>query len=123
MKLPRQRALPACKFDTMISPIMRRYVGMNHHFVTGSLSVVAAAFMLLGCGAEGTVEVGVSAEALTTTPAPSGQAPKHLDVTVTDVSVHVVATAGPKQGNTGAQSAPEGDSSGWSTIITGSHRL
>jgi hypothetical protein len=83
------------------------------------------AMTLAGCGSnggEGSVEVGITAQALQATTPSSGSSgattQRHLVITVTEVTVHVAATGADEGGD---ESAPGKDpsGSGWLTLFSG----
>ena len=86
---------------------------------------IVFALTLTGCGSsggEGSVEVGITAQALQTVAPPSGgsdaASQRHLVLSVTEVNVHVAATGGDRAND---ESAPGEDpgGSGWITVFRG----
>ena len=83
------------------------------------------AMILAGCGSsggEGSVELGITAQALqTTTPSAGGSGAstqRHLVVTVTEVTVHVAAT-GADEANDPSDPGKDPGGSGWITVFSG----
>lgn len=94
-----------------------------HSFSSRSLIAGVFAMALAGCGGGGSggdaaVEVGITAQALQTSPSSGGAeatTQRHLVITVTEVNVHVAVAGGEDDSASGED--PGG--SGWITVFSG----
>jgi uncharacterized protein DUF4382 len=111
---------------------MRIGTSSQHSAVAPFATLVAAALVGCGGGGDATVETGVTAEALSSNTVGGSSTPgapdaRHLEITVTEISVHVAASGdgqGTEEG--GGKAAHAGgnqDGGGWSTIWSGRQRL